>query len=201
VKLKNSITTVLISVIVAVYIVAHYALSITWGGVPLQDQLLLVGKIPLNDGTSLGVFGGQWWRVLTVALTHANWLHLGFNMMAFFQLGNIIERYYGRVRYSVILFLSLVTSSLVAVWLLPAGQPCVGASGMIYGLFGALLVMGKRAGVDYRQLVGNIVINLIITFSIPGIAWQAHLGGLVGGIGAAFLIQSLRQNPSRQTWE
>ena len=200
-KLKNSITTVLIFIIVAVYIVAHYALTVTWGGIPLQDQLLLVGKIPLNDGTSLGVFGGQWWRVFTVALTHANWLHLGFNMMAFFQLGNIIERYCGRARYSVILFLSLVTSSFVAVWLLPTGQPCVGASGMIYGLFGALLVIGKRAGVDYRQLVGNIVINLVITFSIPGIAWQAHLGGLAGGIGAAFLIQSFRQHPSRQTWE
>jgi membrane associated rhomboid family serine protease len=200
-KLKNSLTTVLIFIIVAFYIVAQYAQKITWGGLPLQDQLFLVGKLPLNNGSYIGVFAGQWWRIFTVALTHANWLHLGVNMLAFFQLGNSVEHYYGRARYLVLLFVSLVTSSLIAIWLLPASQVCVGASGMIYGLFGVMLVTGKRMGVDYRELLGWIILNLIITFAIPGIAWQAHIGGLVGGVVIALVLQAIPRKPSLQRWE
>lgn len=61
---------------------------------------------------------------------------------------------------------------------------------MIFGLFGVMLVTGKRMGVDYRQVLGLIILNLAITFAIPGIAWQAHIGGLVGGYVAAQLFQS-----------
>jgi len=200
-KLKNSLTTTLIVIIAGFFIIANYAPTITWGGLSLQTQLLLVGKTPLTDGSYIGVATGQWWRLFTVALTHANWLHLAFNMLAFFQLGHIVESFYGRTKYSIILFISLLTSSLAAVWLLPTGQYCVGASGMIYGLFGVLLVVGKKAGLDYRQLVVNIVINLIITFTIPGIAWQAHAGGLVGGLLAALLLQVIPRRKASQSWE
>ena len=200
-KLKNSLTTTLIVVISGFFIIAQYAPTITWGHLGLQDQLLLVGKAPLTNGTYIGVFAGQWWRVFTVALTHANWLHLGSNMVAFFQLGNSVEHYYGRARYSVLLFVSLVTSSLTAIWLLPAGQICVGASGMIYGLFGVMLVVGKRMGIDYRSLLGWIAINLVITFAIPGIAWQAHIGGLAAGVAIALILQTIPRKPSLQRWE
>lgn len=193
-KLKNSLTTVLIVVIVGFYIVANYEPNISWGGLTLQDQLLLVGRVPQ---TNIGVFAGQWWRIITVAFTHASWIHLGSNMLALFQLGNIVERFYGKSRYAFLLIVSLVTSSLAAVFLMPVGQPCVGASGMIFGLFGVMLVTGKRMGVDYRQVLGLIVLNLVLTFAIPGIAWQAHLGGLAGGYIAAQFI-NLMGNPGRK---
>ena len=190
-KLKNSLTTVLIFIIVAFYIVAAYAPAVTWGSLGLQDHLLLINKAVFPDGQVHGVYAGEWWRVFTVVLTHANWLHLGFNMLVLFQLGNIVERYYGRGRYAILLLASLVVSSFAAVQLMPVNQPSVGASGMIFGLFGVMLVSGKRMGVDYRQVVGLIVLNLVITFAIPNIAWQAHIGGLFGGFIAGVIVDRL----------
>jgi membrane associated rhomboid family serine protease len=187
-KLKNSLTTVLIVLIVGCYIMANYAPNITWGGLDLQDQLLLIKKAIFPDNQVHGVYAGEWWRIFTVAFTHASWLHLGSNMLAFFQLGNIVERYYGRARYAFLLLASLVISSFAALMLIPANEPCVGASGMIFGLFGVMLVSGKRMGVDYRQVLGLIVLNLVISFTVPNIAWQAHVGGLVGGYLAAQLL-------------
>ena len=181
-KLKNSLTTVLIVVIVGFYVIAAYAPTITWGTLGLQDQLLLVNKAIFPDNMVHGVFAGEWWRIFTVALTHASWLHLGSNMLVLFQLGNICERYYGRARYAIALIVSLVISSFGALLLIPANPVCVGASGMIFGLFGLMIVSGKKMGVDYPQLLGWVAINLVISFAVPNIAWQAHIGGLIGGL-------------------
>src|ERR1700685_2117218 len=181
-KLKNSLTTTLIVVISSFFIIATYAPNISWGHLPLQDNLLLIRKAFFSDGRVHGVYAGEWWRIFTVALTHASWLHLGSNMLVFFQLGNIVERYYGKTRYAILLLASLVISSFAALQLMPANVPSVGASGMIFGLFGVMLVSGKRMGVEYPVVVGLIVLNLVITFAIPNIAWQAHIGGLVGGV-------------------
>lgn len=200
-KLRNSITTVLIFIITAFYITAHYAQTVTWGGIPLQAQLFLVGKLPLGNNSYLGVFAGQWWRVFTVVLTHASWEHIGFNMIAFFQLGNLVERFYGRSRYIVLLIVSALLSSLLFLLLVPADQPSVGASGMIFGIFGAMLVSGKKMGIDYQQLVVWIVINLLITFTGSNIAWQAHMGGFAAGVGLALIFHALPRRATRQSWE
>src|ERR1700693_3914583 len=129
-KLKNSLTTTLIVVIAGFFIIANYAPTITWGHLTLQDNLLLIRKAVFNDGQVHGVYAGEWWRVFTVVLTHANWLHIGSNMLVLFQLGNIVERYYGKARYAILLLASLVVSSFAALILMPANQPSVGASGM-----------------------------------------------------------------------
>ena len=200
-KLKNSLTTTLIVVISGFFVIANYAPTITWGGLGLQEHLLLVNKAVFNDGQVHGVFAGEWWRVLTVVLTHANWLHLGSNMLVLFQFGNLAERFYGQARYVFVLIVSAVSASFLFLWLAPVHQSSVGASGMIFGLFGVALVSGKRMGIDYRQILGLVVINLIITFSLPGIAWQAHLGGLAGGIVAALILQALPQRRVRNSWE
>lgn len=197
-KLKNSLTTVLIFIIVAFYIIAAYAPTVTWGSLGLQDHLMLINKAVFPDGQLHGVYAGEWWRIFTVVLTHANWIHLGFNMLVLFQLGNIVERYYGKGRYAILLLVSLVVSSFAAVQLMPVNEPSVGASGMIFGLFGVMLVSGKRMGVDYRQVVGLVVLNLVITFAIPNIAWQAHIGGLIGGFIAGVIIDRIpRPNRGR----
>ncbi len=203
-KLKNSLTTVLIFIIVAFYIIATYAPSITWGSLGLQEHLFLINKAVFPDNQVHGVYAGEWWRIFTVVLTHASWLHLGSNMLVLFQLGNIVERYYGKGRYAVVLLVSLVASSFAAVQLMPVNEPSVGASGMIFGLFGVMLVSGKRMGVDYRQVVGLLVFNLIITFTLSNIAWQAHIGGLIGGFVVGLIIDRLPR-PKRQgfiqSWE
>ena len=102
-KLKNSLTTNLIVVISGFFIIATYAPKVTWGGLGLQDNLLLINNAVFGDGRIHGVFAGEWWRVFTVVLTHASWIHLGFNMLVLFQLGTIVERFYGITRYGFIL--------------------------------------------------------------------------------------------------
>jgi len=199
-KLKNSLTTTLIVVISGFFIIATYAPTITWGGLNLQDNLLLINKAVFSDNQVHGVYAGEWWRVLTVVLTHANWLHLGSNMLVFFQLGNIVEHYYGRARYAFILLASAVAASFSCLLLDPVNQPSVGASGMIFGLFGVMLVTGKRMGVDFRQVMGLLVLNIAFSF-VPGVDWHAHAGGLLGGMAAAFLIGLIPHRQLHQNWE
>ena len=195
-KLKNSLTTTLIVVISGFFIIASYAPTITWGGIGLQDHLLLINKAIFSDSQVHGVFAGEWWRIFTVVLTHAGWLHLGMNMVVLFQLGNIVEQFYGRTRYTLILVASTIAASFASLWLDPANQPSVGASGMIFGLFGALAVTGKRMGANLKEASTLIAVNLAIPFLIPGIDWKAHLGGLIGGSLAALAIK-----PKKRVWE
>jgi rhomboid protease GluP len=81
---------------------------------------------------------------------------------------------------------------LASFYFNPENVPAVGVSGAIFGLFAAMLVTGKRMGVDYRSVGGIIVVNLIITFVVPQIDWHAHVGGLVGGAAATYIIKALR---------
>jgi len=193
-KLKNSLTTNLIVVITGFFIVATYAPTVTWGGLGLQDHLLLINKAIFSDNQIHGVFAGEWWRVLSVVLTHASWLHLGSNMLVLFQLGNLVEHFYGRTRYALILIASAVTASFASLWLDPVNQPSVGASGMIFGLFGVMLISGKKMGVDYRQVMGLLVLNIAFSF-VPGVDWHAHAGGFLGGVLATLILRAV---PTRQ---
>ena len=200
-KLKNSLTTNLIVVISGFFIIANYAPKITWGGLGLQDNLLLINKAIFSDGRIHGVFAGEWWRVFTVVLTHASWLHLGSNMLVLFQLGNLVEHFYGRTRYALILIASAVTASFASLWLDPVNQPSVGASGMIFGLFGVILISGKKMGVDYRQVMGLLALNIAFSF-VPGVDWHAHAGGFLGGVVVAALLTVFPQHRrSHQIWE
>ena len=200
-KLKNSLTTTLIVVISGFFIIASYAPTITWGVIGLQDHLLLINKAIFSDSQVHGVFAGEWWRVFTVVLTHAGWLHLGMNMLVLFQLGNIVEQFYGRTRYTLILVASTIAASFASLWLDPANQPSVGASGMIFGLFAAIVISGKKMGVDNRQVLGYLVLNLVIGFAIPNVDWHAHVGGLVGGLLATLLLQAVPRRRTPQRWE
>jgi len=144
----------------------------------------------------LEINNGQWYRLLTVALVHGGWLHLLFNMLALYSLGFTIENYFGKNRYIFILLTSLVFGSLTSYLFNPLTSFAVGSSGMIFGLFGCLLVIGKRMGANLREGLGLIGLNLVIPFVIPGIDWKAHLGGLVGGVLATLLVK-----PKRALWE
>jgi membrane associated rhomboid family serine protease len=132
------------------------------------------------------------WRFLSVAFLHSttNYLHILFNMVALWFVGPMLEQTLGRTRYLTLYLLSAVGGSVGSVLLamdLPAmAQFSVGASGAVFGLFGAALVVTHKLGGDYRGIIGLIVVNFAIGFVATGIAWQAHLGGLItGGVLAA----------------
>jgi membrane associated rhomboid family serine protease len=161
----------------------------------------LLSQIQTNLQFELALYGaavdqGQYYRLLTVALVHGGWLHLIFNMLALFSIGTLIENFYGRNKYIVILLASLLTGSLTSYLFNPPQTIAVGASGMIFGLFGALAIAGRALGANLKEVGSLIAINIAIPVFIPGIDWKAHLGGLAGG-----LLTSALLRPKRGAWE
>ena len=161
----------------------------------------LLSQIQTNLQFELALYGaavdqGQYYRLLTVALVHGGWLHLIFNMLALFSIGTLIENFYGRNKYMIILLASLLAGSFASYLFNPPQTIAVGASGMIFGLFGALAIAGRALGANLKEVATLIAINIAIPVFIPGIDWKAHLGGLAGG-----LLTSALLRPKRGAWE
>ncbi len=153
-------------------------------------QPSIVDQFMIN---SFAVKNGEYYRLFTIALTHGGIFHLLFNMMAFYSLGIPIENFYGRTRYVIILLVSLLAGSTFSVYLNSNPTYAVGASGMIFGLFGALAITGKRMGADYRSILTLVGINLAMPLIISNIDWRAHIGGFIGGILATLVIKPTRR--------
>jgi membrane associated rhomboid family serine protease len=143
---------------------------------------------PLADMQSYG----QWYRLLTVGLMHDQTsdlpYHLAFNMLALYSLGTQIETVLGRSRFLAIFFISLLAGSITSAYFLPFNGYSIGASGAVFGLFGATLVIYKKYGADLKGVLVTVGLNLAIGFTIPGIDWRAHVGGLLGGALAAKVL-------------
>lgn len=123
----------------------------------------------------------QFFRLFSSAFMHYGIVHILFNMYALYVLGPPLERHLGRLRFSSLYLLSALGGSVAVYLFSNPASATVGASGAIFGLFGATAVAYKRFDLDMRWLIGLIVVNLVLTFSIPTISWQGHLGGLVTG--------------------
>lgn len=156
-----------------------------------------------NAGRDVCVGEGSWvqgfatgalWQPLTSAFTHYEIWHIGFNMLALWFLGPQVEALLGRMRFLAVYLGSALVGSLVVLWLSDAQGSSLGASGAIWGLMGALLVLALRAKSDVRGLLVWIGLNVVMSFTIPDISWQAHFGGLLGGalLTAAFVFTSPR---------
>lgn len=128
---------------------------------------------------------GQWYRLLTVALMHDQTsdlpYHLAFNMLALHSLGTQIESILGKTKFLAIFFVSLLAGSITSTYFLPFNGYSIGVSGAVFGLFGAILVIGKKYGADMKSTLITVGLNLAVGFTIPGIDWRAHVGGLIGG--------------------
>jgi membrane associated rhomboid family serine protease len=162
-------------------------------------SLFDVSRAACTGGTWLpGFADGAYWQVLTSGFTHVSTLHIGFNMLALWIIGPQLEIALGRARFLALYALSLLAGSAVVLWAAPEYQLTIGASGAIYGLFAALLVVARKVGADVRQLMVLLGINVVLTIVIPNISWQGHLGGFVGGAAiAAALVYAPRTNRTR----
>jgi len=176
--LKRSATYSLIAVICAAYLAQML--------VPSLEQHLVLPNFEYLKASN------EWYRLFTVALTHAGLLHLGFNMYSLMVLGNPLEAAFGTRKLLVVFFVSLLTGSLASSYFASIYSYSVGASGAIFGLFGALAIVGKRIGADIRSIIVIIGINFFIGFAMGGVDWRAHLGGLIGGVVAAQLVMQRR---------
>ncbi|MFZ0574888.1 MAG: rhomboid family intramembrane serine protease [Candidatus Cybelea sp.] len=135
---------------------------------------------------------GQWWRIVTGAFLHGGLIHIGVNMLSLWFLGRFIEYALGSWRMLLVYMVSLVVSGLGVVYFSNPTTPTLGASGAIFGLFGALFAIGFKLGKPGMDLVrsniGILVLNLIITFTVPSISWQAHVAGLLAGFVLTYAI-------------
>ncbi|MEY4477323.1 MAG: putative rhomboid family rane protein [Actinomycetota bacterium] len=131
------------------------------------------------------------WRLITVAFVHGSITHILFNGYSLWVLGNLLERVLGPVRFLTVFFVSSIAGSF-AVLAFGSSSFVVGASGGIFGLFAALFVVNRGFGGNNISLVVIIGINLALGFILPGIAWEAHVGGLVAGLATTALLQRFR---------
>ena len=134
------------------------------------------------------VADGELYRLVSSAFLHYGITHILFNMWALYVVGPPLEAALGRLRYIALYLTSAIGGSVLVYLLSPLGAHTAGASAAVFGLFGATFVVGRRLNLDVRWVVMLIVLNLVITFTIPGISWQGHIGGLVTGavIAAAY---------------
>jgi membrane associated rhomboid family serine protease len=149
------------------------------------------GGTVINDAGLRGpdVANGDWWRVITGGFLHAGFLHLLLNMYVLYVAGSILEPGIGTPRFLGIYFVSLIAGSLGAL-LVDPNALTVGASGAIFGLMAAVVVIARGRGMEQiaSQFGLFIVLNLVLTFSISGISVGGHIGGLIGGFMAALLV-------------
>ena len=177
---KPIITYIMIALCVLVYIINLFT-----------NNLLMV----LGANVGLFVKAGQLCRLVTFMFLHVEVIHLLCNMYALYVVGPRVEDFFGKKKFLLIYFISGISASLLSVGL-NENVSSVGASGAIFGLFGALLYFGYA----YRGYVGTmvrseilpvIIINLLISFMLPGIDVWGHIGGLIGGIIAAYMVGTI----------
>jgi membrane associated rhomboid family serine protease len=159
-----------------------------------QSGEVVPGAYPDFGTVFPGIYDGAYYRLVTSMFIHYGLLHLALNMWVLWMLGRILEIDLGPLRFAALYLLAGLGGG-VAAFLISPDSLSAGASGAIYGLFGAFLVIARRLGRDTGAIVALLVVNLVLTFSVSGISWQGHLGGLVtGGLVGAILAYAPRAN-------
>ncbi|MDL4841545.1 rhomboid family intramembrane serine protease [Aquibacillus rhizosphaerae] len=187
-------------------------------GKPVITYLLLIANIlmyivlDINGGSTNpevlvnygakynpAIIDGEWWRIISSMFLHIGSLHLFMNMLALFYVGTAVERMYGSTRYSIIYFLAGIVGGLSSFAFSP--QIAAGASGALFGLFGALLFFGINYKRVFFQTMGwnvifVIILNILCGLLVPSIDNSAHMGGLLGG----FIASSIVFFPKKKKW-
>ncbi|MGB8020454.1 MAG: rhomboid family intramembrane serine protease [Candidatus Nanopelagicales bacterium] len=182
-----------------------------------RDSRVSMGVIGICSGlyltvTLLGLAGGlerwglqpvaiaigeQWFRLVSSIFLHAGLLHVGFNMYVLYVIGPPLEEVLGHGRFLTLFLLSGLGGSVASYAFSPLLTLSVGASGAIFGLMAAWIVVGRRLNQDVSQVVGLLVINVALGF-LPGIDWRAHLGGAVTGAVVALALTTGRGQQGRE---
>ncbi|MEV7090183.1 rhomboid family intramembrane serine protease [Streptomyces sp. NPDC093085] len=154
----------------------------------LALDLGLIGIAYDDDGQLIGVADGQWYRLLTSVFLHEEIWHIAFNMLGLWWLGGPLEAALGRARYLALYLISGLAGSALTYLIAAPNQLTLGASGAVFGLLGATAVLMRRLNYDMRPVLALLALNLLFTFTWSGIAWQAHVGGLVAGVAIAMAM-------------
>jgi membrane associated rhomboid family serine protease len=187
------VTQVLIAINVAIFAIG------IGSGLETRPQVAidygLIAEFTAGNGfvfPGLGVAHGEWYRLLTAGFLHVNVIHIAFNMLVLYQLGQLLEPAFGRLRFGVVYVVSLLCGSL-GVMLVSPDNLTMGASGAVFGLMGFAFMALRARGIDpfSTGLGGTIVLNLIITFTLSRyISVGGHVGGLIGGVACGWILTS-----------
>ena len=193
-SLQNASQTLIITkLLIAANVLVHlYVLSISSNYKPGE-----MGQMYVDMGANIGMltFNGEWWRLFSSMFVHGGLTHLLFNMYALWVIGSIVEKLFGSFGFICIYLISGIGGSVFSLYNHTFNVPSVGASGAVFGIFGALVSyayfkkMPKKISLHILKNAGlMILINAAIGFSIPQIDNAAHIGGCIAGIIAAFFI-------------
>jgi membrane associated rhomboid family serine protease len=203
-------TMVLIAINVVAFLVEVFGGSggVGTAGGSIFEKGALCGNAIGDGGLCIGgdvaivSDGGEWWRVVTSGFLHQGIFHLGLNMFALYILGQVLEPAIGTARFVAVYLVSLLAGSVGALLLSDPQTFTIGASGAVYGLFLATILIARQRG--FTQVVQTLgfwlVLNLVFTFSVSGISIGGHLGGLVGGLlGGLLVVGAERRMAGRET--
>ena len=191
----HPVTIALIAANVGVFL-AELALGGTVDGTGnwIYTHGALFARAVYANGAPAGVANGEWWRLMSAAFLHYGFIHLGLNMLALYWFGPLLERLVGSLRFLLLYLAAGLAGSAGALWLSP-NDITVGASGAIFGILGALLVLEQRRMISSGgQILVLIVLNLLLSATLPGISIGGHLGGLVAGIVCMILYLEFRRS-------
>jgi len=179
-------------------------------GPGVRDLIDAGALVPVIGGTVAhpigGILGGEWWRLLSSMFLHAGLIHLALNSYVLWIFGVEIERQIGRLVMLAVFLVTGVFAGATSFAFAPGYTIAVGASGAIFGLVGAFIAYNYlrrqhvMAQARLRGALTMLLINLVIGFSIPGIDWRAHVGGLVAGLVAGFAVDPSRPPAVRRTF-
>jgi membrane associated rhomboid family serine protease len=179
---QPTLTYILMGISIALAIGGILSGDRYWGGELLDDDFA-ISRATVGDG--------ELWRLVTAGFVHYGPFHLAFNMLGLYILGGMLEPALGRVRFATVYFVSLLAGSFGALLLEPV-RDTVGASGAIFGLMGALVVLFRNRGIPLMESGLGFWLILNVVFSLrPGISLGGHLGGFVGGLLVAYVLIEL----------
>ncbi|MGW0365543.1 rhomboid family intramembrane serine protease [Streptomyces sp. NPDC002990] len=194
------VTKILIGVNAAVFLTAL-------GAPALVVQLQLLGQyVEYFGGPVEGVATGQYHRLLTSVFLHVEWWHLIGNMIGLWVIGGPLEAALGRLRYVAVYLLSGLGGSALVYLLTAPNTPTLGASGAVFGLLGATVVLARRLHYEMRPVIIMVVLMLVLSFAplggVVNVSWQAHVGGLVTGalLGAGMLRPATGRDRALIQW-
>jgi membrane associated rhomboid family serine protease len=189
--LRPLVTQILVGINLAIFVAGIGAGLQTRERVIAEGGLIGLGFNPFTQEI-IGVATGEWYRIVTGGFLHANLIHVGFNMFILYRLGQALEPALGRGRFLLVYFVSLLGGSF-GVLLIDPNQFTVGASGAVFGIMGAAVAVFRARGVNVMDsgLGTTILLNLALTFAVPGISIGGHVGGLVAGYVAGEMLMSI----------
>ena len=155
------------------------------------DQNEVIFNFGLNP--TLVQYYGEYYRLISSMFLHLNFMHIAFNMLALWQVGMVLEDRLGKYKFIVIYLLSGIAGGLLSVYMNEPMAFSVGASGAVFGLFGAYVAISRRLNSDATGMLVMIAINLGIGFVFPNIDWHGHVGGLVAGFVLGNLVELRRR--------